>query len=367
MSTTIQFLSTCIQANVPVIWWGPPGVGKTAILSGIGESLGFQSTVVISLATRAPEDVGGLPVPDSDNRAQFRRLMDPVFQKVAEEPTLLVVDELNRTSRATMNAALRGIQERAWGDLQMHPGSRIVATGNPSSIDPGAADLGSAMANRFCHVSDEPDLGQWFQWLLGGDGATAASAVLPANWETDSLPSARQLLVGFLTAKPTLVNGFPKDIVKQGGAWASRRSWSNAARLYAAAQSIGDNDLAFRLVAGTIGEGPALEFLAYCRDADLPNPADILANPLAFKLPARMDQHFAVLGSVVALARKLGDIPSFRACEHVLVEAYNQGARDVASSSVAMLMQGNQNMLSPKAAMAFMPTLQAAGIIGGNK
>jgi hypothetical protein len=80
-----------------------------------------------------------------------------------------------------------------------------------------------------------------------------------------------------------------------------------------------------------------------------------------------MDQHFAVLGSVVALTRKIGDVPSFRACEHVLVEAYNQGARDVASSSVAMLMQGNQNMLSPKTALVFMPTLQAAGIIGGNK
>jgi len=289
--------------------------------------------------------------------------MDPVFQKVAEEPTLLVIDELNRTSRATMNAALRGIQERTWGDLQMHPGSRIVATGNPSSIDPGAADLGSAMANRFCHVSDEPDLGQWFQWLLGGDGATAAISKLPTNWETDALPVARQLLVGFLSAKPTLVNGFPKEIVNQGKAWASRRSWSNAARLYAAASSIGDNDLAFRLVAGTVGEGAAQEFLAYCLNADLPNPADVLANPLGFKLPTRMDQHFAVLGSVVALTRKLGDIPSFRACEIVLAAAHAQGARDVASSAVAMLMQGSQIMLTPKTALVFMPTLQAAGFM----
>jgi len=213
MTTAIQLLSAAVSANVPAIWWGKPGIGKTAILSQLGESFGLP-TVVISLATRAPEDVGGLPVPDADNRSSFRRLMDPVFQRIADEPALLVIDELNRAaSRATMNAALRGIQERTWGDLQMHPGSRIVATGNPSSVDSGAADLPSALANRFLHCHKEAESSAWFQWMLSGSSGPAIQPLAPGVLD-QYIPLARRDVVGFLSAKPQLESSFPKDPIQ---------------------------------------------------------------------------------------------------------------------------------------------------------
>lgn len=368
MTTPIQLISASIVANVPAIWWGKPGIGKTAILSQMGESYGLKS-VVISLATRSPEDVGGLPVPDKDNQKSFKRLMDPVFQQVADEPCLLVIDELNRAaSRATMNAALRGIQERTWGDLQMHPDSRIVATGNPSNVDSGAADLPSALANRFQHVHGEPDSGQWFQWMLTGEsGAPAFGSKLPDTWRDDFLGLARRDVVGFLTSRPQLESTFPKDVSQQGGPWASRRSWTNAASLWAVARAIGDLDLGYSAVAGTVGDGAALEFVQYVRDSDLPDPRAILANPSGFVLPKRMDQHFAVLGSVVAQARKDATLQSMRAAEQVLVIASQQGARDAAAASLGSLITGASIpgwTLSPQTATTFMPTLVAAGWIG---
>ena len=372
--SAILQLATAVQANVPAIWWGKPGVGKTAILSDLGDSLGFDSTIVISLATRAPEDIGGLPVPSKTNPDLCHRLYEGWAVAAHNGPCLIVLDEFNRTQRATMNGALRLVQERMAGDLSMHPGTRFVMTGNPSNIDSGAADCPSAAANRMLHVNDEADFDQWTNWMLGGGGAINGAVKLPTNWEADYLPMARRDVVGFLNVKRNLESVFPKDLTQQGGPWPSRRSWTNAAQLWAAGGlALKSIDLGIKLVAGVVGEGPAMEFVSYVKDADLPDPKDILADPSRFTLPRRMDQHFAVLGSVCALARQIHTPAAMVAAEEVLVRAAEQGARDTASASLGLLMSGNPKPLpvgwtiSPRAAQAFMPTLQAAGWVGGRK
>ena len=44
----ITALSVAIQAGVPTLAWGPPGVGKTAVITALAESLSLPLEVVLA-------------------------------------------------------------------------------------------------------------------------------------------------------------------------------------------------------------------------------------------------------------------------------------------------------------------------------
>jgi hypothetical protein len=94
---------------------------------------------------------------------------------------------------------------------------------------------------------------------------------------------------------------FPKTDTQAGRAWASPRTWAIGAVLLAEARATGASaDVSATLLAGSIGDAIAHEFMGYLRDLDLPNPEEVLANPAKFKRPVRQDQTFALLASLVS-------------------------------------------------------------------
>jgi hypothetical protein len=374
--SAITRLALCIQANVPALWWGRPGIGKTSILNELGGPLGFSSVECISPATRQPEDIGGIPVPDMKGTNRAHRLYEDWAVNCHDRPTLLCIDELNRaSSRATLNAALRVFQERQIGDLSMHPGTRLLATANPPDTDSGAAEIPAALANRLYHEYAEVDTDQWLNWLMGGSGALTNIPRLPAGWE-DNIGTARAQIGGFVNVKRNIEHMVPKDPVQASGPYPTRRSWTNAATLWAAGGlAYGSVDEGIKLVAGCVGEGPAMEFMAYIKDSDLPDPKDLLDNPADFKIPRRADQTFAILGSCVSLARRRGTVEAFRAMEEIVVRAAEGGARDAGGAAVAALMGPSGAgaavilppkgwMLGTKMALTYKPVLEAAGMMG---
>jgi len=44
----VSELALCVQAGVPVLLWGAPGVGKTATIKGIASALGLPCEPVIA-------------------------------------------------------------------------------------------------------------------------------------------------------------------------------------------------------------------------------------------------------------------------------------------------------------------------------
>jgi hypothetical protein len=88
-------------------------------------------------------------------------------------------------------------------------------------------------------------------------------------------------------------------------AWPSRRSWEFATRAMASAEVQGLSDVdSEEFVAAFIGIGAAAEFSQYVREADLPDPEELLDGKTNWKHdPRRLDLTMAVLGSCASLVQ----------------------------------------------------------------
>jgi hypothetical protein len=80
-----------------------------------------------------------------------------------------------------------------------------------------------------------------------------------------------------------------------------------ASRLLAGSEALFGENMEYEgmVLRGSVGDGPASEFLTWRQSFDLPNPRDILKNPSGFKpeeFKDRPDLLSVILGSLVSLA-----------------------------------------------------------------
>ena len=108
-----------------------------------------------------------------------------------------------------------------------------------------------------------------------------------------------------------------------------------------------------------------MEFLAWRRDLDLPDPEEVLEHPDRFRVPGRGDQAFAVLTAVVSAA--VGNLTKDRwlAAWTVLARAAEQGAKDIAAAAAKALAAARKpNLPLPqKELREFIPLLQKGGLM----
>lgn len=337
----LEALTLAVAADLPVLLWGEPGIGKTATLNQLADGLGLPLTTVIA-SVHEPSDFAGLPVVGDDPATQGVPMAPPdwAVQLVRAGKGLLFLDELSTAPPAVQAALLRVVLERRVGALRLPPGVRIVAAANPRSSAADGWELSPPLANRFVHL-------QWtyeHDVVVRGLGGTWPRALLP-RLDPDLLVSAvaraRRAVCGFLEARPTLVHRLPDTEARRGGPWPSPRSWDMALRLVAFAMAAGvSREVLSMLVRGTVGDGPGLELLAFVDRLDLPDPETLLADPAAADLPDRGDLRQATLDGVVEAVRKRPERSRWDAAWAVLVRALETGAPDlvvVPASTLASL------------------------------
>jgi MoxR-like ATPase len=357
----IAALSTAVQAGVPILAWGPPGVGKTAVITALAESLSLPLEVVLA-SIREPADFSGLPVIREDGV----KMEPPAWAKRLHQAGkgILFLDEISTAPPAVQAALLRVVLDRVVGDLELPDGISVVAAANPPEQAAGGWDLSPPLANRFCHLTWTLDSGAWVDGMIRGWPSPTVSP-LAENWEA-GIPAARSLVAAFIRHRPHLLLQLPQSEEQAGKAWPSPRSWDMAARLLAAADAAkAGEDVAAVLVSGCVGEGPAMEFLSWRRNLDLPDPEEVLAHPDRFRVPERGDQAFAVLTAVVAAA--VGNLTSARwlAAWQVLARAADQGAKDIAAAAAKALAQARKPglPLPQKELQGFIPLLKQGGLM----
>ena len=357
----ISPLAIAIQAGVPILTWGPPGVGKTATVTMLAAELELPLEVVLA-SIREPSDFSGLPVIGREGV----RLEPPAWaQRLAlTGKGLLFLDEISTAPPAVQSALLRIVLEKVAGDLALPAGVAVVASANPPEQAVGGWDLSAPLANRFCHLFWSLDTQAWVDGMIGG-WAVPDLPHLPAVWET-AIPDKELLVASFIRHRPHLLLQVPEEESLAGKAWPSPRSWTMAARLLAAAESAGaEEDIVAVLVAGCVGEGACLEFLAWQNDLDLPDPEAILANPSYLCLPERGDQALAILAAVIAAA--VGSLTEERwfAAWNVLALAAENGKKDIAAVAAKKLAAAR----SPKLPLPlqeiqeFAPLLRKGGLM----
>src|SRR3954447_15669550 len=196
--TQLEALTLAVSADLPVLLWGEPGIGKTAALTQLADALELPLTTVIA-SVHEPSDFAGLPVVGDDPARQGVPMAPPdwAVRLVRTGHGLLFLDELSTAPPAVQAALLRVVLERRIGALTLPPGVRIVAAANPRSSAADGWELSAPLANRFVHLQWTHD----HDVVVLGLGGTWPRATLP-RLGTERLPEAvafaRRAVCGFL-------------------------------------------------------------------------------------------------------------------------------------------------------------------------
>jgi hypothetical protein len=245
-------LRKCIKIQRPVFLWGPPGIGKSDIVSQIGTEQD-REVIDVRLNLWEPTDIKGIPYYNSDKGTMT--WAPPAELPTDEDSTaILFLDELSSAAPATQAAAYQLILNRRVGTYKLPKGVSIVAAGNREADKGVTYRMPAPLANRFLHLELRTDFDDWL------------------NWATANL--VHEQVVGYVSfAKQDLYDFDPKSSSR---AFATPRSWSFVSEL------LNDDDLPegtlTDLVSGAIGEGLAVKFMAHRKVAkQMPNPEDILS------------------------------------------------------------------------------------------
>ncbi|MGW5229368.1 AAA family ATPase [Nocardia niigatensis] len=341
----LEALTLAVAADLPVLLWGEPGIGKTAALTQLAQSLDLPLTTVIA-SVHEPSDFSGLPIIGDDPAAHGVPMAPPdwAVRLVRAGRGLLFLDELSTAPPAVQAALLRLVLERRIGALRLPPGVRIVAAANPRSSAADGWELSPPLANRFVHLQWTHDHDVVVRGL-GGTWPHATLPVLAPEKLTEAVSFARRAVCILLAARPKLVHQLPNSETRRGGAWPSPRSWEMTVRLIAFATAAGaGRDVLSLLVRGAVGDGPGFELLTSIDRMDLPDPEALLADPDTAELPERGDLRQAVLDSVVAAVRQRPERSRWDAAWALLVKAVETGAPDlvvVPATTLATLRRDN--------------------------
>lgn len=361
-----------VQAGVPMLVTGGPGIGKTSGIVALGKALDCDAVEVVIASLREPADFAGLPVVHNGEV----KLAPPSWAKrlAASKRGLLFLDEISTAAPAVQAALLRVILDRVVGDLELPPSVAIVAAMNPPDQAAGGWELSPPLANRFCHISWGVNTAEWCDGMLQGFPLPSFPRV-PGDWE-EREREARLLVSSFIQHKQTVLYNCPKTDAEAGKPWPSPRSWTMAARLSAACvASNAGNEVELPLLSGCVGDGPALEFVNWRDALDLPDPEAVLANPEGFQIPDRGDKVYTVLASVASAVANNMSKPRFVAAWQVFKKAADAGKRDLGASAVRTLAQaasekGYMNDAKVRADVLksvapYLAILKEAGLYGG--
>jgi hypothetical protein len=361
----LEALALAVSANLPVLLWGEPGIGKSAALQQLADRLEVPMETVIA-SIHEPSDFAGLPVVGDDPANQGVPMAPPdwAIRLGRQGVGLIFFDELSSAPPAVQAALLRVVLERRVGSLELPPGIRVVAAANPPASAADGWHLSPPLANRFVHLhwTHDPAI---VARGLAGTWPTADIPRIDPRRSGSALARARGTLSGFLTARPGLTHHLPSDAEARGGAWPSPRTWEMALRLltFALASDASREALSTALI-GAIGDGAGLELVNYLDELDLPDPNRVLANPDAFALPERGDRQLAFLTAVVSAVQSDPSRPRWEAAWTVLAKAVEAGVPDVAARAAADLAAMRERSWPVPATIdAFVDILRLSGAL----
>lgn len=278
-SVAARAAAIAVQAGIPTILWGAPGVGKTSWLEALGDAMKCKVFTVIG-STRDPADVSGMMRRDGT-------ISPPIWAKeirirsLAGQRSVLFLDEFSSMMPMVHAALLRVVQNKIAGDCDFDPkryiagyktvnGRRtpiwkptklrgnavyVVCAANPKNMGAQAIDLPAPAANRMLHIDwPTPSAADWADGIMHGFRPPSLDS-LPLNWKnTKDARGARKDVAAFLAHMTTDLLDVPEDVEAMGLSWPSPRSWELAADALGAARVIGvSKSVELKLVEGCVG------------------------------------------------------------------------------------------------------------------
>lgn len=308
----------------PIEITGAPGSAKTSsmriVAAALSKSLGVPFGLEIhELATLDTVDIRGYLFPSKEDitgsgksHATARFTYPTVFPKLSTcevyidgerakrgeydklpKHGIVFLDEFPQADQLTQKAVCSLILEKRVGAFRL-PGNWIVwAAGNRMADKAGVVKRLSMLQNRITTIETYLDYASWEPW---------------ANQH------CHPLTITFAKRYPSIV--FIDAVPGEQGPFCTARSLAQADALL---MSLRDSDMpihqlpsdtvAMEIVAGTIGDAAATEFMTHIRIAnDLPDIDIVAAKPETAKVPERADGQF-IMASMLAhhVTKKNGD------------------------------------------------------------
>jgi hypothetical protein len=248
-------ITRAFKKKRPIFLWGPPGIGKSDIVSQITKSYNNSHLIDIRLSLWEPTDIKGIPYyAANDNTMKWAPPIELPTEEMAKKykTIVLFLDEMNSAAPAVQAAAYQLILNRRVGNYVLPDNVLIVAAGNREADKGVTYRMPAPLANRFIHLEMAVEFEDWLQWAADN--------------------RIHKDVVGYLTfAKKDLYDFDPKSPSRS---FATPRSWSFVSELL---EDDDDENTTTDLVSGAVGEGLAVKFMAHRKVASkLPNPSDIL-------------------------------------------------------------------------------------------
>lgn len=260
------------EKPVPLMLFGPPGVGKSQAVREATKALsgGFIDSRV---SLYDPVDLRGLMM-IQDGKTTWQA---PDFLPDADIHPYGThfLDEINLAPIAVQNAAYQYIHDRRIGDYRLPDRWGIIAAGNRAEDRAATFRMSEALVNRFRVYQITPDLETSKQYFL-------------------SRFSGREItgqVVGFLNFRPELLL---KPAGKPDTPFPTPRSWETVIRH----RHVRSGAMLEHLAA-SLGDACAGEFLAFLEIyREIPDASAILDQGVAF-IPANASVAWACLGMVL--------------------------------------------------------------------
>jgi hypothetical protein len=246
----------CFNKKRPMFLWGPPGIGKSEVVADITQELGGLM-IDLRLGQMDPTDIRGIPFYNKElGKMDWAPPIDlPDTETASQYPVVvLFMDEMNSAAPAVQAAAYQLVLNRRIGKYILPDNVVMVAAGNRESDKGVTYRMPTPLANRFVHAEMRVDFPSWQEWAVKNQ--------------------IHKDVVGYLSfAKQDL---YDFDAKSSSRAFATPRSWTFVSEL------LEDEDIdettATDLIAGTVGEGLAVKFMAHRKIAGkLPKPEDVLS------------------------------------------------------------------------------------------
>ncbi|MFX0091755.1 MAG: ATP-binding protein [Candidatus Hodarchaeota archaeon] len=280
ITTTIEEAKTILREMISVLgysysaglfFWGPPGIGKSALVRQVGEELNLP-VVDIRLSLLDPVDLRGLPVINPEKK-QAQWLPPAFLPKKGSSSGILFLDEINVAPPTIQASAYQLILDRRVGEYELPEGWVVVAAGNRETDRAVVYKMPSPLANRFIHLEIRPDLDTWKQWAF----------------KENISPT----VIGFLNFRPDLLFAF--DPKKNPRSYPTPRSWEFVSQ---ALQVLKSNPAP--VITGAVGDAAGTEFLAFMEMSEKVPDAENILEGRSSAVPKQHSILYALVGALVA-------------------------------------------------------------------
>ena len=295
-----------IRADVPILFSGAPGIGKTAAITALAKKNNIHLEVLIG-SILDPTDIER-PFISNNNTVESsaapwaRRLHYSLSQK---KECWLFLDELISAPPAIQAAFLRVINERQVGDVSIS-GCQIIAATNPIEYAANGEIISAATANRFLHID----------WVVDPDDWCVGEL---SNWGKEEVSDNTEMknkVVSWIKTNPQSLLIPPKENQEEITGWPSPRSWSNVIKCI---DSMGCGDKldqdAKKIIIGLVG-AEGYSFFSWIFDSDIPTAKELLDG--VKPVPSRADRATLAITVALTYAVKTNRLTDFwKLCETI--------------------------------------------------